>query len=544
MSPGALDVAKPSAVPTPARAEARLAAFRLIETAQTSEIGHGIAAQLVEAESQGWPEVTRILLYADVVHAFVTSAATLGERIERLRQCAERDGDDVMLAIALASRSEHHYCSESGSLRQQSDHDLARATALLDVPAGAALERATAYVACAVSYSVRELWELEEEMYAQAVALLSHCEVPLLDGVVLFNRAEAYVRIACGLREVDETDVLTQVVAAGAAPIQAAVAGPVPVAWRVEARVYRHLLAAIAGGPAVETSADLDAAVTQIMVVRTDQVCGMLRLADALRAAAAGDWAAVARFSEQARKLFPATEPIPALALSLRLAAQADAALGSVGAGRALRYGEYSARRRWESRMRTLGSARASLQTEQLRVDRDIHAREALIDELTGLTNRRGYARHLRELSTRADHHRVAVLLVDIDQFKSVNDTHGHAVGDTVLIQVARALTGATRPEDLVARVGGDEFVVVFDDLDATAGQRRGLDIQDRLSRVRWEELSAGLEIGVSVGVAAGCAPPDPEVLVRQADLALYAAKAQGGSNVQLAPTQPVTRTG
>jgi len=526
------------------RVEARLAAFRLVEATQVHDVRQALTAALAEAEEHGWDEVARVLLYADVVRGFVDSDPSLGYRIERLRERAESDGDDVLLAVALASRSEYHYCSESSAQRQQSDHDLARATALLDADDGVALERATAYVACAVAYSVRELWELEEEMYAAGVALLADCELPLLDAVVLFNRAEAYVRIACGLREVDELDELTALLPAARAAVEAADREPVPLAWRIEARVYRHLLSALSACPSPESSVELTAATEREVTLRSAPVVGMVRLADGLRAADAGEWTAVSRHSEQAYSRFRDDEPTPVLALALRLAAQAEAKLGSIGACKALRYGEYSARRRWEARLRTLGSARASLQIEQLRVERDRCAREALSDELTGLTNRRGYVRHLKALAGSHVPRRVAVLLVDVDRFKAVNDTHGHSVGDWVLVHVARALTVAIRPADLVARVGGDEFVVVLDDVDGAAGHRRALDIQARLTRVVREELPAGLRVSISVGVAAGLSP-GLELLVEQADSALYAAKARGGSSVTVADTvDPVRAAG
>ena len=533
--PGPSNAAASLAAVPPDRAAARLAAFRLVEATQIDDVGQLVATALAEAEARGWADVARVLLYAEVVRGFVAADPALGDHIEKLRQRADSDRDDVLLAVALASRSELHHSSDSGSRRQAADLDLAHASALLDLGGGGALERATAYIACGSSYSVRELWELEEAMYAQAVLLLGDCELPLLDAVVLFNRAEAYVRICCGLREVDEDEELARIAAAAAAAIAAAAAGPVPAAWRVEARVSGYLMSALIGAPSPESSADLNAVIAHEMAVRPEQVCAMVWLAEALRAAAAGEWSLVARHAEESLELLCDDEPTPVLALALRLAGQAEAELGSVGATKALRYGTYSARRRWEARLRTLGSARASLQTEQLRVERDLHAREALVDELTGVTNRRGYARHLEALAGYLGHHRVAVLLIDVDQFKSVNDTHGHPVGDLVLIQVAQALTRVTRPADLVARVGGDEFVIVFDDLDAAAGERRALDIQDRLSRVLWQELATGLRIGVSIGVAAGLAAADPGLLIRQADAALYAAKAQGGSAVTVA---------
>jgi diguanylate cyclase (GGDEF)-like protein len=182
--------------------------------------------------------------------------------------------------------------------------------------------------------------------------------------------------------------------------------------------------------------------------------------------------------------------------------------------------------------MQMVGSARANLQTEQLRVERDRHARAALADELTGVANRRGYSLHLQGL--RRAKHQLAALLVDIDDFKDVNDNHGHAVGDEVLARVAHTLASGIRSGDLVARLGGDEFVALLDDLDADAAYRRADDLLQRLAAEPWAALAPGLTLAVSIGVAAGAPGDDPEQLVRRADTALYAAKARGGGRVEV----------
>ena len=184
--------------------------------------------------------------------------------------------------------------------------------------------------------------------------------------------------------------------------------------------------------------------------------------------------------------------------------------------------------------MQMVGSARSSLQTEHLRIERDRHARAAQVDDLTGLANRRGYSRHLAHLRRRRVKLPLAALLVDVDRFKAVNDSHGHAVGDEVLARVASTLAAGTRPDDVVARLGGDEFVALLDDFDDDAVYRRALDILEQLAAVPWASLSPGLDLAVSIGVAAGLPEGDPEHLVRRADAALYAAKARGGGTVEI----------
>jgi diguanylate cyclase (GGDEF)-like protein len=125
----------------------------------------------------------------------------------------------------------------------------------------------------------------------------------------------------------------------------------------------------------------------------------------------------------------------------------------------------------------------------------------------------------------------VAALVVDVDQFKDVNDVHGHATGDEVLRRVAGVIAASSRPVDLVARLGGDEFVLLLDDADVEVGNRRALALVDAIRSEPWDEVSPGLRVTVSIGLAAGPVA-STEDLVRQADEALYRAKAAGRDRV------------
>lgn len=516
------------------RAAARLTAFRLIEAAQVHESADALAVAHREARDHDWPEVERVLLYADVVRAQFGDHPRLGDAITRLQELAERDGDHAMVSAALASRSEMLFGSGVPADLQRSDDDLAQATALLDIAEGGALEQATAYVACAVAYSVRELWEIEEELYEAATPILAECEIPVLDAVVLFNRAEASLRLLCGLHEVNDPAGLHRVGPLAEAAAAAAVAGPMPAAWTAEARVFQHLVSALLRGRCTVPSDELWAATAADMSLRTTAVAGLVHLADALCAAHAGDWDAAAEHSELAVTMSTDEFASSARALAMRIAARAEASLGVGAAPKALRYAEHSARRRWRARVQILGSARAGLQASRLRIERDRHARASLVDDLTGLANRRGYSHHLQTLRRRRSGRPLAVLLLDIDDFKHVNDTHGHHVGDQVLARVAAALAGGTRGTDLVARLGGDEFVALLDDFDTTAAHRRARDLLASLAATSWDALAPGLDLAVSIGVAADTPGGDAEDLVRRADAALYAAKARGGGTVEV----------
>ncbi|MBV8201723.1 MAG: EAL domain-containing protein [Acidobacteria bacterium] len=178
--------------------------------------------------------------------------------------------------------------------------------------------------------------------------------------------------------------------------------------------------------------------------------------------------------------------------------------------------------------------------TERKRVEERL-AHEALHDSLTGLPNRALFMDRLRSALARAQRHddyRLAVMFLDLDRFKVVNDSLGHLQGDQLLIQVSRRLEGCVRPADTIARLGGDEFTVLFEELEQPAEAARAG------ARIRAELAApfdlAGHEIFVtaSVGIALGAARyVHPEDLLRDADTALHSAKAQGKTGQQVFDT-------
>ncbi|HQT83387.1 MULTISPECIES: bifunctional diguanylate cyclase/phosphodiesterase [Acidiphilium] len=149
-------------------------------------------------------------------------------------------------------------------------------------------------------------------------------------------------------------------------------------------------------------------------------------------------------------------------------------------------------------------------------------------DSLTDLANRTEFNSALSLLLSEGAEPNVALLCLDLDQFKAVNDSYGHGLGDSVLRAVAHRIRGAIRDRDVAARLGGDEFSILLpadDEFEATAIADR---VIDRVSRP-YKFDGVTVEIGVSIGIA--LAPRDgrtPEVLYRNADLALYRAKDAG----------------
>ena len=154
---------------------------------------------------------------------------------------------------------------------------------------------------------------------------------------------------------------------------------------------------------------------------------------------------------------------------------------------------------------------------------------ESRIDPLTGLLNRRGLQERFAVELARAKREQrpLAVVAVDIDHFKRVNDAHGHQAGDRALVWLASMLCEHTRGADIVARVGGEEFVVVLPGADGPST----LEFAERL-REAIEDGEAEIPLTISAGVAAALAPSTAHTLLGAADRALYAAKHAGRNRV------------
>jgi diguanylate cyclase len=172
---------------------------------------------------------------------------------------------------------------------------------------------------------------------------------------------------------------------------------------------------------------------------------------------------------------------------------------------------------------------------ERNRAERRL-AELAQLDQLTGLANRYLFREHLGRSLARADRygHAIALLLLDLDRFKTINDMHGHEVGDQLLVAIARRLQQCVRACDLVARLGGDEFVVIVDGFAAPevvghCAQRILQVIKEPVELGRWQ-VHTGASIGIAIYPADA---PGLEELVVSADAAMYLAKERGGDRYQ-----------
>jgi diguanylate cyclase (GGDEF)-like protein len=164
----------------------------------------------------------------------------------------------------------------------------------------------------------------------------------------------------------------------------------------------------------------------------------------------------------------------------------------------------------------------------------------ALHDSLTGLPNRELFCDRLEQALGRARRRTVplAVLFVDLDGFKAINDTHGHEVGDDILVEAAARLRALVRASDTVARYGGDEFTVLAEDVgDLETARQLGERIAEELGR----PYAGGLQLGASVGVAfaANPAATTPDGLIRRADHAMYRSKRPGARRAEASQVRP-----
>jgi two-component system cell cycle response regulator len=184
-----------------------------------------------------------------------------------------------------------------------------------------------------------------------------------------------------------------------------------------------------------------------------------------------------------------------------------------------------------------------ALQEDLLRTQAELE-HQASHDRLTGLWNRGRVLDQLtRELSrTRREKACLAVVLADIDHFKRINDTWGHATGDAVLCDLGRRMQMALRVSDAIGRYGGEEFLMVLPRADIVGGSEVAERVRQAVEATPVSDGGHEHRVTVSLGVASSTTSGfDPAVLVRAADLALYRAKADGRNRVGAVEAPPVS---
>jgi two-component system cell cycle response regulator len=171
----------------------------------------------------------------------------------------------------------------------------------------------------------------------------------------------------------------------------------------------------------------------------------------------------------------------------------------------------------------------------RLRAERDSLRTDVRLDALTQVLNRKALDRALAELE--ADDAELSVVFLDVDHFKSINDTFGHSAGDRALAALGRLLVDQLRPNDVVGRYGGEEFLIVLRDAGGDVARR----VAERIRQSLAETPVSGIARGITVSAGVACRAQGETVsnLVARADFALYSAKRDGRDRVTTAPPAP-----
>ncbi|MBI5585726.1 MAG: diguanylate cyclase [Deltaproteobacteria bacterium] len=205
----------------------------------------------------------------------------------------------------------------------------------------------------------------------------------------------------------------------------------------------------------------------------------------------------------------------------------------------ALKKGQEELERRVEERTRELQGVNDQLREEITRRQKteEALARVARSDPLTGLMNRRAMMYWFQYQLKHYQRNRIpfAVLLCDIDHFKQVNDTYGHAVGDLVLRDMAEFLKESLRSQDLLARWGGEEFLILLPDTDEAGGAVVAEKIRSRIEKELFRDGSREFRLSLSFGVAAYQPEQSADDCIKAADAAMYRAKNSGRNRVEMA---------
>jgi diguanylate cyclase (GGDEF)-like protein len=212
------------------------------------------------------------------------------------------------------------------------------------------------------------------------------------------------------------------------------------------------------------------------------------------------------------------------------LIVEMEAQAGVPGALAGRSYARLLSRVLWQQRLSTLQGAQAALEVEGLHRDNALARRAASEDPLTGVGNRRALDAALLAVQSDAGAAALAspvsLLVVDLNDFKRINDTYGHVVGDEVLRAVAAALRGVARSRDVVARLGGDEFVVLARGADVAAGRHLSRRVADAIDTLVVGTADGAITLRAAVGVATSSSGHDVGSLLAEADAAMYADKA------------------
>ncbi|GAA3627534.1 hypothetical protein GCM10022223_51030 [Kineosporia mesophila] len=523
-------------------------AYEIIEAAQDHDVTESVAQLDARSRSHGWDDV-RLLLHFARSLAARDAGEDDSEHVETMVEAARRLGDPALLALALATTAQR--AADSRSARPEpapGAEPLVRAVVLLDDTDSLVVHRVAAHLEVAGAFHALGLRALAYEQFTLLDDLFAGEHDPIWADVLRRQRRVVYangmdmaIDDACAQAEIGDWDGARRAAARRLPEVLPPLTPDWPPTWQAMIHAFADLFAALAG---LSSPADRSLVVLQASDPATDANIAMLSVADAIRAHQAGDPARAARLAEACAGAIGPNVPVHLRLLALSLAAHSPQTPPA-----ALTYARELVSLRWNSRLSRLTSMRAAIDAERRRVEHEFLRDQVLVDDLTGLGNRRAYTAYLDRIrrslavtAARPDQDRrirrrarrppdLVIMMIDIDHFKAVNDSFGHDIGDEVLRRMGSVLSAQVRSGDLAARLGGDEFVVVMAQDGQGVAESRAQSIVQAVRDYPWDEVAPGMTISVSLGLHQGPAS-DLALLPAEADRQLYVAKRKGRGRV------------
>jgi diguanylate cyclase (GGDEF)-like protein len=525
-------------------------AYDIFEGVQSDE-REAVLARLpgarAEAIRHSWFDVEFVLDAAAALDAIIHSAdkhPTLVEPealVDLLVGRAEAIGSPALQALALGLRA----VAAANDDKAAAVRDAARATALLDDDDQSPLDRCVGYVVAAAAFNTLRLWELVDELYTRALEFGAVSRETRQTAAIAVNRvltrlewALAAVEHGDSAQRDDGPDVDAESSAQRAGELLDAVLDVVPQAlaeqlpalWRLNVLACADIAAMLRGSRLDEVLGRINEQRRLLAEAGDIEVLPILEAAIALalwRGGRRDDAIAAALRVTPATSVSSGAQTFPLWARAHVLAAAEPSTATSAQRDHSRAIVQLV----WQSRMTVLAAARAQIVVEQRKREHEALAHAVNTDPLTGLSNRRRFEMWLQRPAAELRPGTV-LLLIDVDDFKEVNDRFGHDCGDQVLRVVAALMASSVRADDVAIRHGGDEFALILDgdELSVDAVIERAERLGAAVSDTRWADIEPGLNVSISIG-AALCRrrsePPtvEPVTLYKVADAALYRAK-------------------
>ncbi|MEE8600189.1 sensor domain-containing diguanylate cyclase [Euzebya tangerina] len=471
--------------------------------------GDGTLATLTRsrevAQDNGWTDVLLALRRVEVAHARRWNP----DRYADLLALAEREsvaaGNDASLALCVLRQGVDTFNAGDSSTFLT---DVAAGAALLRSDTSPVLDRAAGFFTLGAALDSARLWELAEESYAECEALLSTFRgFDPLRRFLCHNRAEVVLMRALALAEAGRITASVDAMRDNDEIIEAGLAN-VDVPFSVS-RIRALLAVARRLTDQPVDQAEVQALVTELRRHADEPVTELVLQ--------------LLPFDPDDPPPPPTTHESLFHTTGLLLYAQG---LGEARAAPDLVIEAHRAHavaladHSWRSRRSVVEGVAASITSYHTSEDRERLARQVVTDPLTGLGNRRALDAMLEEQAGR----QMVILVLDLDNFKQINDTYGHQAGDAVLIRYGDILrdvveTWTRSDEALIVRLGGDEFIVLFPGGSLERGRDLVRAIEEELASQDWSEQTPGSTPGTSIGMASGPAGSD---LLAQADRGLY----------------------